>query len=448
MKRRNFVKTASAAILGGLAFQGNIFSAKASAPAKPAYVPKKASSSLPRKAKSIILVYLDGGPAQTDMFDPKPLAGRDYFGSYKQPLDTNVEGMSLGEKLPLLAKMTDKYSIIRSMVHHVFAHETAHYAMMTGDLSGGGTIVYPAFGAVISHELEKYYKSDLPAYISVTSASSRFNEAGFLGPKYKSFDTGGEPESSVFNVEGIVNHDVSDNELKKKRQLLQELDATCDIESVDAIKQTENFRKQNYSLILGESRKVFDLSEESKEVRDRYGNNRFGQSCLLARRLVEKGVQVVNVRYSGWDTHKEHFKRMDERLGTLDQGLSALLEDLSEKGLLDQTIILCGGEFGRTPKIMWEPPWNGGRGHYGDAFSYLVAGGGFSGGKVIGATDPKGEKVVDRPVYPYDLIGSVYQLMGIDPYGTLTHPRLGEIPILPSLKNRTTKGGLLTELMA
>lgn len=414
--------------------------------AMPSPSPAATTASTPR-AKSVILVFLAGGPSQTDTFDPKPMAGRDYYGMYKQPIKTNVNGVEICEKLVNLATIADKYSIIRSMTHNSNAHEIGQYVMYTGDMSGG-TVVYPSFGAVISYLKRDTYRGVLPPYISVTSSSTRFNESGFLGPQYKPFDTGGAPESSLFEVEGIINKKVSDELLRNRRELLSGLEQSTKgrIEQNVEVRKLSQFREDNFSLIMGDARKVFDLSSESEQVRGRYGMTRFGQSCLLARRLVEQGTPVVVVTYNGWDTHKEHFKRMDERLADLDRGLSALIDDLDKRGLLDQTIVLCGGEFGRTPKVMWEPPWNGGRGHYGDTFSYLVAGGGFAGGKVIGQTDPKGEKVVKRPVYPCDLIGSVYYLMGYDPSSTISHPQLGKIPLLPSLGKKEDSEGILTEL--
>lgn len=392
-----------------------------------------------QRAKSVILIYLDGGPAQTETFDPKPNAGRNYYGNYKDVCKTNVEGIEIGEKLPLLATMADKYTLIRSMTHGTNAHETGHYAMITGDTSKGA-IVYPSFGAVISYMKRDTYKGVLPCYISVTSANSRFNEGGFLGNQYKSFDTGGKPESDEYEVEGIVNKFVNKERLNKRMSLLNDFESQLNKETLDSLRAT------NMEFIWGESREVFNLKNESDSVRQRYGNSRLGQSCLVARRLVEAGVPFVNVRTTGWDTHKKHFQRMNTMLPDLDRAVSALLADLDQRGLLDNTIVMLGGEFGRTPKVLWEAPWNGGRAHYGKTFSYLVAGGGFIGGKVLGATDKTGENVIERPVLPCDLIGTVYLLMGIDPYGTLPHVSEGDLPILPSLLEKKSEG-LLYEII-
>ena len=393
-----------------------------------------------QKAKSVILVYLDGGPAQTDTFDPKPNMGRDYHGSYKGVCKTNVEGIEIGEKLPLLAQMADKYSLIRSLTHGSHAHETGHYAMITGDTSGGA-VVYPSFGAVISYMKRDTYKGVLPCYISVTSANSRFNEGGFLGNTYKSFDTGGKPEAAQYEVEGIVNQFVSRERMEQRMAMLSEFERQpMNKQEIDSL------RDINMEFIWGNTREVFNLHNEPDSVRQRYGKSRLGQSCLVARRLVEAGVPFVNVRMTGWDTHKKHFQKMNTMLPQLDKALSALIADLDERGLLESTIVLCGGEFGRTPKILWEAPWNGGRAHFGTVFSYLVAGGGFHGGKVVGKSDKTGEKVAERPVRPCDLIGTVYMLLGIDPYGTLPHASEGNLPILPSLLDTTKEGGLLYEI--
>lgn len=394
-----------------------------------------------QQAKSVILVYLDGGPSQTDTFDPKPAAGRNYTGSLSKVCQTNVEGIEIGEKLTRLATMADKYSLIRGLTHGSNGHETGHYAMITGDTSGGA-VVYPSFGAVISYMKKDSYKGVLPCYISVTSANSRFNEGGFLGNAYKSFDTGGKPEAQTYEVEGLVNRFVDKERMNSRMALLNKFEnKPMDKAKIDSL------RGVNMEFIWGDSREVFNLANEPDSIKERYGKSRLGQSCLVARRLVEAGVPFVNVRMTGWDTHKKHFQRMNSMLPNLDKALSALISDLDARGLLENTIVLCGGEFGRTPKVMWEAPWNGGRGHFGAAFSYLVAGGGFQGGKVVGKTTKTGETVEERPVAPCDLIGTIYLLMGIDPYGTLPHVSEGNLPILPSLLDKKRSHGLLYEII-
>jgi hypothetical protein len=400
-----------------------------------------------QQAKSVILIYLDGGPSQTDTFDPKPDAGRDITGLLKGVTQTNVPEIVLGEKFPLLAQQADKFSLIRSMTHGVFAHETAHYSMITGDLSKG-SIVYPSFGSVIAFKKKATYKGILPPYISLVSANSRFNEGGFLGNEFKSFDTNGIPEKGIFEVDGIVNSLVKPDAFSARVDLLNAFEAENQLLSTKTVqKNIADLRTKDIEIIRGETRKVFDLSTESAEMRQKYGMTRIGQSCLVARRLVQAGVPFINVRTTGWDTHKAHFPRMNDMLPEVDRALAALLSDLSESGLLENTIVLCGGEFGRTPKVQWEAPWNGGRAHFGTAFTYLVAGGGFLPSKVIGTTDKTGENITARKVFPADLIGTVYLLMGIDPKGTLPHTTEGEVPLLPSFGKTGQSNGLLTELI-
>ena len=282
----------------------------------------------------------------------------------------------------------------------------------------------------------------------MTQPQGRFSEAGFLGSRYKPFATGGDPAQRRFVVEGVVAQDITEQQQKDRRDLLHKLNSLEHAMQGDtqlaALDQCEN---QAYDLILGDGGKVFDLTQDKVELRDRYGRNTFGQSCLLARRLVEKGVPYITINYPGWDTHKGHFQAMQRKLPELDGGLATLLQDLSDRGLLESTVLWCCGEFGRTPKIQWEPPWNGGRNHYGKVFSVLVAGGGFKGGHVVGSSTEKGEAVKDRPVYPVDLIGSMYELLGIDTEQRLPHP-LGQLArVLPTAAEGAVMGGRLKEIM-
>ena len=402
------------------------------------------------KAKAVIQIWMWGGPSHLDTFDPKPEAGYDYCGPLNKPIPTNVDGIIISELLPLLAKQADKYSIIRSMTHGVNAHETAAYMVQTGR-NPGERLVYPSVGAVVSlfKGYEAGYRGLIPPYIVLTELQGRFSEAGFLGNRYKPFATGGDPAQSRFAVEGVVAQGVTDEQQRDRRELLHKLNTfervMKDNPSVKALAQSE---EQAYDMILGDGSKLFDLSQEKDELRDRYGRNTFGQSCLMARRLVENGVPYVTINYKGnWDTHKQNFQTMRRRLPEMDKGMATLLQDLSDKGLLDSTIVWWSGEFGRTPKIMWEEPWNGGRGHWGQVFSAVVAGGGFKGGRVVGASDAKGEKVKERPVYPVDLIGSMYELLGIDPDGKLPHPMGLAVHATPTAEEGVSMGGRLKEIM-
>ncbi|MHC4215412.1 MAG: DUF1501 domain-containing protein, partial [Planctomycetota bacterium] len=406
--------------------------------------PRANSATLRPRAKSVIQIWMWGGPTHLDTFDPKPQAGYDYCGPYNKPIATNADGIEICQMLPLLAKQADKYSIIRSMTHGINAHETASYMTQTGRKPG--RLVYPSVGAVVSR-LKGYdngYKGIVPPYVVLTQPQGRFSEAGFLGPRYKPFATGGDPNKNPFVVEGIVAKGISDQRQKKRRELLHNLDSLG-----KALPEHPQFEKldrceQNaYDMMFGEARKFFDLSQEKDQTRDKYGRNTFGQSCLMARRLVEQGVPYVTVNYKGWDTHKQHFQIMNRKLPEMDKGLSALLEDLQDRGLLESTIIWWGGEFGRTPKIKWDPPWNGGRGHFGQCFCAMVAGGGFKGGHVVGASNENGTEVAQRPVNPQDLIASIYQLLGIDPDALLPNKRGLKVQVMPQSK----PGSRLTEIM-
>jgi hypothetical protein len=403
----------------------------------------------PAKARSVIQIWMWGGPAHLDTFDPKPEAGNDYCGSLGKPIPTNVDGIRIGELLPLLAKQADKYSIIRGMTHGVNAHETASYMVQTGRMSGGRD-VYPSVGAVVSllkgHAAG--YKGLIPPYIVLTEPQGRFSEAGFLGSRYKPFATGGDPGQSRFAVEGVVAPGISDQRQQNRREYLRKLNTLEQVMKGDAqLAASGQAESQAYDLILGDAGKVFDLAQEKDELKERYGRNTFGQSCLVARRLVERGVPYVTINYKGWDTHKQHFQTMRRKLPEMDKGMATLLQDLSDRGLLESTIVWWGGEFGRTPRVLWESPWNGGRNHFGKVFSTVVAGGGFKGGQVVGASDAKGEEVKDRPVYPVDLIASMYELLGIDPAGKLPHPMGLAARVTPTAADGVTIGGRLKEIM-
>lgn len=399
-------------------------------------------------AKSVIQIWLWGGPSHIDTFDPKPEAGREFTGALNETLETNVSGIRIGQLLPELAKQADKYSLIRGMTHGNNGHETAAYLVQTGRTSERD--VFPGSGAVVSYfkGYDAGYEGLIPPYIVLTEPQGRFSEAGFLGPRYKPFATGGNPAAPTFAVEGIVSPDVTEEQQVARRKLMKQLNTLGGaLPGHAALKTVVDSEEQAYELILGDAGKLFDLGQEKDEMRERYGRTTFGQSCLMARRLVEKGVPYITINYKGWDTHKQHFQIMNRKLPELDQGLSALLGDLSGKGLLDSTVVWCTGEFGRTPKVATESPWNGGRHHFGKAFSCLLAGGGFSGGQVVGATNATGEEVAERPVYPADMIGSIYGQMGIPAEAMLPHPQGIPTHVVPDESEGVPMGGLLKELV-
>ncbi len=418
-------------------------------PLMPARAPQAqaARPTLPVRAKSVIQIWLWGGPAHLDTFDPKPDAGSDYCGPYSKPLATNVDGIRICEKLPLLARQADKYSIIRSMTHGLNGHEKASYCVQTGHKPG--RLVYPCAGAVFSlfKGYDRGYRGPVPPYIVLTEPQGRFSEAGFLGPKHKPFPTGGDPNADPFVVEGIISGDISDERQLKRRQLLHNLDSLGRaLPENEIVRLMDQGEKNAYEMMFGDARRVFDLNTEDDRLRDRYGRNTFGQSCLMARRLVEAGVPYITINDRGWDTHKLHFEAMDEKLPELDRGMAALLEDLADRGLLDSTIVWWGGEFGRTPKVNAGYPWNGGRNHFGRCFCSVVAGGGFKGGHVVGASDERGLNVAERPVSPADLVGSIYELAGINPGAALPNPRGLDVKVM-STAGWESSGGRLKEIM-
>lgn len=398
-----------------------------------------------RPAKSVIEIWLWGGPSQLETFDPKPDASRDFNGGLKS-IPTDVKGMHIHEWWPRLAKCASLYSIIRSMTHTQFGHENATYLMQTGRLPGGGE-VFPALGTVIAQVKRSSYKGDLPPSVILTRAKGRFSEVGFLGVEAAPLVTGGRPNASRFTVDGVVPPEgITPGRAAERYELLEALDLWRPSSGVNAsiVKAFDDAGREARRIAEGNAAKVFDLSREPSSVRESYGRNEIGQSLLAARRLVEYGVPYITVNLSGWDSHKRHFETMRRKSEETDMAVAALLVDLKAKGLLDSTIVWVGGEFGRTPKVGWEAPWNGGRNHYARCFSTLVAGGGFKGGCVVGRSDETAGKPIERPVSPQDFIGSIYELCGIDPEGPLPNNVGKRLPILPP----STGEGRLKEIYA
>ncbi|REJ91284.1 MAG: DUF1501 domain-containing protein [Planctomycetota bacterium] len=405
------------------------------------------------KAQAVIQIWLAGGPTHIDTFDPKPAAGVEYTGPLSSTNSTNVSGIEIGELMPELATVADKFSLIRSFTHGQNGHETASYLTQTGRMPG--RIVYPAVGAVVNAFKGVGEKSEfnpeeslIPPYVVLTNPQGRFSEAGFMGVRYKPFATGGNPNAARFAVEGIVAADLTDEQQRARRRLLEQFNTLGQSLAGDAgLAVAAASREHAYDLMLGDAGNVFKLSEEPDGLRQKYGRTTFGQSCLAARRLVEAGTKFVTINHGGWDTHKDHFTAMRRLLPDLDRGIAALLSDLADRGLLESTIVWCIGEFGRTPKVATESPWNGGRHHFGQVFSTLVAGGGFQGGQIVGESDARAESVRDRPVYPGDLIGTMYELIGINPEASLPHPRGDFIRATPGADEGMESGGRLTEII-
>ncbi len=382
-----------------------------------------------KPAKSVIELWLWGGPSQLETFDPKPEAPADYNNGLKA-IPTNVPGLAIHEWWPNLAACGHLYSVIRSMTHPHFGHETATYLMQTGRNPGGGD-VFPAIGTVTAmmKTRDRTYQGDLPPAVILTTAKGRFSEVGFLGDRYAPLVTGGNPNAARFVVDGIVPPGgLSPAEMARRFDLLKMVDVFGDAARFgDFLSAGEQARR----VIEGSAAKTFDLTQEPPEMRDRYGRTQIGQSLLAARRLVEYGVPYVTVNMSGWDSHKRHFETMKNRTAETDRALAALLTDLADRKLLDTTVVWVSGEFGRTTKIDRDPPWNGGRNHYPTCFSALVAGGGFRGGCVVGKSDETASHVVARPVTPVDFLGSIYERCGIDPDGEMPNDVGKKLTILP-----------------
>jgi hypothetical protein len=402
------------------------------------------------KAQSVIQFFMLGGPTHLDTFDPKPEAGNDYCGPLKNPVATNVPGIRIGELLPLTAQQADKFSILRSFNHQDFGHETAAYTVASGALPSG-EMVYPSMGAVVS--LKKGYgagyQGGLPPYMTLRTPLPGFSDTGFLGTKGQAFATFGDLDGRGFRGLGLARAGgLTDKQLEDPRTLLQSVDSLArKMDEEPAFQNVDTFHQKAFGMVLGEAKKAFDLSQEKEAVREKYGRNYFGQCCLLARRLVEQGVRFITINWGVWDTHTDNFGAMKSTLPVFDQGFATLFEDLAQRGLLPSTMILWQGEFGRTPKIDWAPPWNGGRHHYPLVYSAVVGGGGFRGGAIVGSSDAKGELPKDRPIYPWDLTASIYKLLGINPRDRLLPPPDCVASWTPSSKGDRPSGGLLTEIM-
>ena len=398
------------------------------------------------KAKAVIQIWMWGGPPHIDTFDPKPAAGSDYCGPLDKPIATNVAGIRICELLPNLAKQADKYSIIRSMTHGIFAHETASYATQTGRMPGDRQ-VYPGTGAVVSlfRGYDAGYKGLVPPYIVLTEPQGRFSEAGFLGIRYKPFATGGDPSQTRFVVEGVVAQGISDQRQKNRRELLEEL---------NSLKHAAAQRPAaGEPAGFGEAGLRPDPRRRRQGLRPDAGEGRAPRPLRpqQVRAIVPAGPAARRARRA---LYHDQLPRLGYAQGELPghaaeaarrwtRACPACLQDLADRGLLESTIVWWGGEFGRKPKVDWDAPWNGGRNHWGKVFSAVVAGGGFKGGQVIGASDAKGEEVKDRPVYPCDVIGSMYELLGIDTEARLPHP-LGLVArVTPSPARRRSVGRAL-----
>ena len=433
--RRDCLHAASATFLGALSLARSAAAgASGSGP----------SPNRPRPAKHCILVYLLGGPPHQDLWDLKPHAPAEIRGAF-QPIETVVPGIAIGEHLPRLAQHADRYAIVRSLSYANNDHPFMTYYTLTGRISsiplGANTVLPPSrtddphMGAVVS--CFKHDDPTTPGYVALPEVRVRMGaepvagggRSGFLGPRHEPLAINDDPRQPLPLLR--LPEDVGAGRLAGRERLLAILDGR----SARSLRTREYETTRGSALGLTRASSgngLFELDAEPAALRAQYGEHRFGQSLLLARRLVERGVSFVGVHFNymtrcdGWDTHKNNFACLkDELLPMLDQGLSSLLDDLAQRGMLDETLVVTMGEFGRTPRINADA----GRDHWGLCGSAVFAGGGIRGGQVIGASDKIGAMPTDSPVGPPDVVATIYHALGLDPHELMHDQQNRPLPL-------------------
>lgn len=370
-----------------------------------------------RKAASCILIWLDGGPSHLDTFDPKPDAPSEVRSQFKS-ISTAVPGLQICEHLPRTARVMNHVALIRSLTHELGNHDTGARFLLTGHRPTPA-LDYPSLGSLVAYD--QGFSRAMPPYVAIphdgVGGSSNAARSGYLPAAWSAFNAGNDP-SGVRDLQPPEGVSFARNE--HRREMLQKMDAfTRQVEEGPASQNRDAFYEQAYRLLAApETKAAFDISREPARTRERYGQGRLGTGCLLARRLVEAGCRFVTVVDNGWDHHQQIFKELPDsrfpgsgKLPNLDRAYAGLLTDLQERGLLDSTLVVLMGEFGRTPKLNAL----GGRDHWPRAGFVCLAGGGVSGGRVIGASDSFGEVPADRPVTPPDLAFTILRLLGVDP---------------------------------
>jgi Protein of unknown function (DUF1501) len=382
-----------------------------------------AEISAARKPSSCILIWMDGGPTHLETFDLKPEAPAEIRGEFR-PITTNVAGIQICEHMPKLAQCADKYALIRSVCHNQGNHGAGNHYMMTGAPPripvGCGAFVsfHPSMGSVAAKERPAPH--GLPGYFSMPSMS-RSGGPNFLGARYAPFVVSSDPNGQNFRVRDVeLPNGINDGRFESRRDLRRLTDQLMryqDPATADPVAAVDEYYQQGYELITTPAaQKAFDIEAESAATREAYGRNSFGQRALLARRLVEAGVPFITLYDGGWDHHSNLFDALRKRLPSWDQTVAALIQDLDQRGLLETTMVIALGEFGRTPKISTLPGESkAGRDHWANAMSILFAGGGTPGGQVVGATDRLGHSAVERILSPENFVSTVYTKMGIDP---------------------------------
>ena len=411
--RRGFLTVGA---LGGLGItMGDLFRSRQ------AMADQKKYDFIEAKAESVIHIYLPGGMAHQESFDPKPFSPLEFRGELK-PIKTKT-GEIFSETVPKLAAISDRLTILRAMTHGEAAHERGTHNMFTG-YKPSPALIFPSFGSVVSHEYGP--RNNLPPYVAVPSSPNEFAGTGYLSSSFGPFSLGADPTNKGFKVQDLnLGGDVDTARFERRRSALDVVNAYfADKQKSDNIAAMDTFYQRAYSLISSDkAREAFNIDAEDNGLRDKYGRNTAGQRLLMARRLVESGVRFVTVSYGGWDMHTGIAGAMRSSMPPLDQALAALIEDLEARGLLSKTLVMVSSEFGRTPKINNDA----GRDHWPKVFSVMLAGGGVKGGLVHGASDATASEPEFDAVSPADLATTMYHLLGIVADKELMSP--GDRPI-------------------
>lgn len=383
------------------------------------------------KDTAVILLWLDGGPSHMDLYDLKPLAPAEYRGIWS-PIRTNIPGFDIGELFPLQAQIADKFSVVRSLHHDSGDHFTGGHWMLTGrgGVSGANNESQSPFIGSMAAKVLGPRRSGMPPLVGVPYGMSIGLRPGyfgghFLGAQYNPFETEADANADNFQVKNIaLSNGLTVQRLDDRRALATVLDTIRrDADVSGMLAAMDRFDRQAFEMVAGaNARQAFDIGSEDPQVRDRYGRNSWGQSTLLARRLVEAGSTFVTCHFGGWDNHWNLKSAMESYLPRVDQAVSALFEDLQARDLYERVLVVMCGEFSRTPRM--NDGGNGGapmsmgtpgRDHWGNAMFCLLGGGGLKGGQIVGATDRLGESPTERPIRPGDIHHTIFHVLGIDP---------------------------------
>lgn len=385
----------------------------------------ESKSTLPVKAKSVINIFLPGGMAHQESWDPKIYAPIEYRGPLGS-IPTVIPGVHFSENMPMTAKIADKITVVRSMTHGEAAHERGTHNMMTG-YKPSPAVTYPSFGSVVSHELG--VRNNIPPYILIPSLPTEFAGTGYLSKMYSGFSLNADPSQAGYKVQDLsFPAGVDSKRFTTRKSMLETVnDHFSSANSDDRLNASDSFYQKAYNLIGSDSAKAaFDIETEPAALRDIYGRNAAGQRLLLARRLVEAGTRFVTVTYGGWDMHDNIASGIKNQLPNFDQAYAALIKDLEQRGMLDETLVMVTSEFGRTPKINA----TAGRDHWPSVYSIALAGGGIKKGYVHGSSDSVGAQPDNDPLTVENLSATVYSLMGIDPDKRLMTPDARPVSIV------------------